>query len=157
MIVNDIKQAHLDGREILVLSERIEHLDKLFTSLSSDVKNLFLLKGGMGKKQITKILDEISSLPEGSHRVILSTGKYLGEGVDFPCLDTLFLVFPVSWKGTLTQYAGRLNREYYGKTEVQIFDYVDQKVPVLSRMYFKRQKGYSALGFSIEDRQSTVE
>lgn len=111
----------------------------------------------MGKKQITKILDEINSLPEGVHRVILSTGKYLGEGVDLPCLDTLFLVFPVSWKGTLTQYAGRLNREYYGKTEVQIFDYVDQKVPVLSRMYFKRLKGYSALGFSIEDRQSTVE
>ncbi|GHU03139.1 hypothetical protein FACS1894147_06540 [Spirochaetia bacterium] len=86
-----------------------------------------------------------------AHRIILATGKYLGEGFDLPCLDTLFLVFPFSWKGTLIQYAGRLNRTYYRKTETRIYDYVDEKVPVLLRMYNKRVKGYKALGFSISE------
>jgi superfamily II DNA or RNA helicase len=93
----------------------------------------------------------IHNVPPDAHRIILATGKYLGEGFDLPCLDTLFLVFPFSWKGTLIQYAGRLNRTYYGKTETKIYDYVDEKVPVLLRMYNKRVKGYKALGFSISD------
>jgi superfamily II DNA or RNA helicase len=92
-------------------------------------------------------MDEISSVPAGAHRIILATGKYLGEGFDLPCLDTLFLVFPFSWKGTLTQYAGRLGRTYSGKTEIRIYDYVDERMPVLQRMYNKRVKGYKALGF----------
>lgn len=152
MIIQDIIDAHVEGREILVLSERIEHLTMLQSLLNERVQNIFLLKGGMGRKQIKKSLEEINCLQEGSHRIILSTGKYLGEGIDFPCLDTLFLVFPISWKGTLTQYAGRLNREYYGKKEVRIYDYIDLNVPVLSKMFAKRKKSYITLGFTITEK-----
>jgi superfamily II DNA or RNA helicase len=103
----------------------------------------------MGKKQIKAVMENIQNVPSGSNRIILATGKYLGEGFDLPCLDTLFLVFPFSWKGTLTQYVGRLNRTAYGKTEVLVYDYVDDKVPVLRRMFDRRIKGYKALGFTL--------
>jgi hypothetical protein len=149
MIVHDILKAYGEGRECLILSERIEHLDMLRESLQNDVPHLFVLKGGMGKKQLKTIMNGIQNVPEDEHRIILATGKYLGEGFDLPCLDTLFLVFPFSWKGTLIQYTGRLNREYYGKKEIQVYDYVDEKVPVLLRMYSRRLKGYKSLGFEL--------
>jgi superfamily II DNA or RNA helicase len=95
-------------------------------------------------------MENIQNVPSGSNRIILATGKYLGEGFDLPCLDTLFLVFPFSWEGTLIQYAGRLNRSAQGKTEIRIYDYVDEKVPVLQRMFNRRMKGYKDLGFAIE-------
>jgi superfamily II DNA or RNA helicase len=148
LIVQDIIISYKEGRECLILSERIEHLDILYEALQNDVSNLFVLKGGMGKKQLKVIMDGIQNVPKNEHRIILATGKYLGEGFDLPYLDTLFLVFPFSWKGTLIQYTGRLNREYYGKKEIQVYDYVDEKVPVLSRMYAKRLKGYKSLGFN---------
>jgi superfamily II DNA or RNA helicase len=148
-IIQDIVSAYTEGREILVLSERIDHLAWLEEALHEYTDYLFVLKGGLGKKQLKSIMESIHHVPPGAHRIILATGKYLGEGFDLPCLDTLFLVFPFSWKGTLIQYAGRLNRTYYGKTETKIYDYVDEKVPVLLRMYNKRVKGYKALGFSI--------
>jgi superfamily II DNA or RNA helicase len=148
-ITKDIISAYSEGREILVLSERIDHLALLEEALRSYTDYLFVLKGGLGKKQLKTIMENIHHVPPDAHRIILATGKYLGEGFDLPCLDTLFLVFPFSWKGTLIQYAGRLNRTYYGKTETKIYDYVDEKVPVLRRMYNKRVKGYKALGFSI--------
>jgi superfamily II DNA or RNA helicase len=147
LIVNDIVRAYGEGRECLVLSERLEHLAMLREQLRNRVDNLFILTGGMGKKQYRTIMENINNVPNGASRVLLATGKYLGEGFDLPCLDTLFLVFPFSWKGTLIQYAGRLNRTYYGKTEIQIYDYVDEKVPVLFRMYGRRLKGYASLGF----------
>jgi superfamily II DNA or RNA helicase len=137
-----------EGRECLVLSERLEHLAILQNALVGKVPNLYLLKGGMGKKQLQAVMKAINEVPAGEHRVILSTGKYLGEGFDLPCLDTLFLAFPFSWRGTLVQYTGRLNREYYGKKEVRVYDYVDGQAPVLARMYQKRLKGYTALGFT---------
>jgi superfamily II DNA or RNA helicase len=148
-ITEDIVSAYTDGREILVLSDRTDHLALLEEILRNYTDYLFVLKGGLGKKQLKSIMENIQTVPPGSHRIILATGKYLGEGFDLPCLDTLFLVFPFSWKGTLIQYAGRLNRKYYGKTETRIYDYVDEKVPVLLRMYNKRVKGYKVLGFSI--------
>ena len=95
-------------------------------------------------------MEDIESVPDGQGRVLLATGKYLGEGFDLPALDTLFLTFPVSWKGTLTQYAGRLHRDHYAKTEVIIYDYLDQNIPVLVRMYNKRLKGYSSLGYTVD-------
>jgi hypothetical protein len=130
-----------------VLSERLEHLALLYEQLRGKADHLFILKGGLGKKQLSAIMDEINGVPAGAHRIILATGKYLGEGFDLPCLDTLFLVFPFSWKGTLTQYAGRLGRTYSGKTEIRIYDYVDERVPVLQRMYNQRAKKYKGLGF----------
>jgi superfamily II DNA or RNA helicase len=146
-IIGDIRAAYAEGREILVLSERVEHLSLLYEKLRSKTEHLFMLKGGLGKKQLRAIMNEISNVPTGAHRIILATGKYLGEGFDLPCLDTLFLVFPFSWKGTLTQYAGRLGRIYSGKTEIRIYDYVDEGVPMLQRMYNKRARGYRGLGF----------
>jgi superfamily II DNA or RNA helicase len=149
-IIEDIKSAYTAGREILVLSERIEHLAILEEALRCYTEYLFVLKGGLGKKQLKMITESIQNVPSGAHRIILATGKYLGEGFDLPCLDTLFLIFPFSWKGTLIQYAGRLNRTYYGMTETKIYDYVDDKVPVLLRMYHKRMKGYNTIGFTIK-------
>jgi superfamily II DNA or RNA helicase len=150
LIVSDILNAYVEGRECLVLSERLEHLSVLQEKLRNRVQNLFVLTGGMGKKQLRIIMENINNVSSGDNRIILATGKYLGEGFDLPCLDTLFLVFPFSWKGTLIQYTGRLNRIYYGKTEIRIYDYVDDKVPVLSRMFGRRLKGYKSMGFSGE-------
>jgi superfamily II DNA or RNA helicase len=148
LIVDDIAKAYTEGRECLVLSERLEHLSILHDKLRDKAPNLFVLTGGMGKKQFRAIMENINHVSEGANRIILSTGKYLGEGFDLPCLDTLFLVFPFSWRGTLIQYTGRLNRTYYGKTEIRIYDYVDDKVPVLSGMFGRRMKGYRSLGFT---------
>ncbi|MDR2921830.1 MAG: DEAD/DEAH box helicase [Treponema sp.] len=149
LIIQDILDAHREGRECLVLSERLEHLDIMRGALEEHISSLFVLKGGLGKKQIKAIMESIQNTPSHEHKIILATGKYLGEGFDLPSLDTLFLVFPFSWKGMLVQYTGRLNRAAYGKKEIRVYDYVDQKVPVLSRMYGKRLKGYRALGFTV--------
>jgi superfamily II DNA or RNA helicase len=149
LIIQDILDAHREGRECLVLSERLEHLDILKDALKEHVSSLFVLKGGLGKKQIKAIMEAIQNTPSNEHKVILATGKYLGEGFDLPSLDTLFLVFPFSWKGMLVQYTGRLNRSSYGKKEILVYDYVDEKVSVLARMYERRVKGYKALGFTV--------
>jgi len=101
-------------------------------------------------------MKEIDRVTENESVVILATGRYLGEGFDLPCLDTLFLTFPVSWKGTIAQYAGRLHREYAGKTTVVIYDYADMLVPMLARMHSKRLKGYLALGYEIEAQKSSL-
>ena len=124
-------------------------MDILQEFLNEQVSSLFILKGGYGKKQIKAIMEAIQDVPPNESKIILATGKYLGEGFDLPSLDTLFLVFPFSWKGMLVQYTGRLNRVHHGKKEIQVYDYVDEKVLVLSKMYRKRLKGYKAIGFSI--------
>lgn len=105
----------------------------------------------MRKKQWEAIQEQIHSIPVDEERVILATGRFVGEGFDDARLDTLFLVMPISWKGTLQQYAGRLHRLYESKREVQIYDYVDIHVPVLTRMYKKRLKGYHAMGYVCSD------
>jgi superfamily II DNA or RNA helicase len=86
----------------------------------------------------------------GRPRIILATGRYLGEGFDEAILDTLFLALPIAWRGTLAQYVGRLHRAHDAKREVIVYDYVDGRVPVLARMATKRQVGYRALGYSIQ-------
>jgi len=149
LIVQDILNAYREGRECLVLSERLEHLDILQGFLQEHISSLFILKGGYGKKQIKAIMEAIQDVPPNENKVILATGKYLGEGFDLPSLDTLFLVFPFSWKGMLVQYTGRLNRVHHGKKEIQVYDYVDEQVLVLSKMYRRRLKGYKSIGFSI--------
>ena len=150
LIIQDIMTAHQEGRECLVLSERLEHLDILKDLLKDHILSFFVLKGGLGKKQVKTIMEAIQSTPSHEHKIIFATGKYLGEGYDLPSLDTLFLVFPFSWRGMLVQYTGRLNRAYYGKKEIRVYDYVDEKVPVLAAMYKKRLKGYRGLGFTVE-------
>jgi superfamily II DNA or RNA helicase len=149
LIVLGVIAAVSKNRQILVLSERTEHLEILRRGLVDQTPNLYVLKGGLGKKQVKAIMQELRSIEPGAPVVILATGRYLGEGFDLPNLDTLFMTFPVSWKGTIAQYAGRLHRDHVGKTEVVINDYADLQVPVLARMHAKRLKGYTALGYSI--------
>jgi superfamily II DNA or RNA helicase len=108
----------------------------------------------MGKKQRQELKDRIANLPVNQPRVIIATGRYLGEGFDDERLDTLFLALPISWRGTLTQYAGRLHRLNSAKKEVIIYDYVDFDVPVLTRMHGKRRASYKALGYEIELKQN---
>ena len=105
----------------------------------------------MSKKQRATLIAELNALPPDAPRVLLATGKLVGEGFDHPPLDTLVLAMPVSWKGTLQQYAGRLHREHATKTDVRIIDFVDTGHPALLRMWDKRQRGYRAMGYRIAE------
>lgn len=111
---------------------------------------MVILKGGMGKKQRRAAAEKLASIPDGVPRVILATGSYIGEGFDDSRLDTLFLTMPISWRGTLQQYVGRLHRVHDGKKIVRVYDYVDAQVPMLARMYERRLKGYRAIGYEPE-------
>ena len=153
MIVDDVCAAVKAGRSPVILTERRQHLDILTGLLNGRVKNMVILIGGMDSKQRRQSTQQISDIPPSDERVILSTGKYLGEGFDDARLDTLFLVMPISWKGTLAQYAGRLHRQYDMKRVVVIYDYADVKIPVLDRMFRKRLHGYDAIGYSISSVQ----
>jgi superfamily II DNA or RNA helicase len=148
-IIEDVLNAVRLGLTPLVLTNRTEHLECLARGLSA-IENVMVLKGGMGKKQRRAIAEKLSSIPEEVSRVILATGSYIGEGFDDPRLDALFLTMPISWRGTLQQYVGRLHRVHYGKRVVKVYDYVDTQVPMLARMYDKRLKGYSAIGYAVE-------
>jgi superfamily II DNA or RNA helicase len=134
-----------------VITERKEHLDWFAERFSKFARNVIVMKGGMGIRQRRAISEKITSIPDHEERLILATGRYLGEGFDDSRLDTLFLTLPISWRGTLAQYAGRLHRLHYNKTEVIIYDYVDSEIPVMKRMYEKRIRGYRALGYSLHD------
>src|SRR5439155_2747737 len=116
----------------------------------SGIDHVLILKGGMGKKQWQAIADKLASIPEGVTRIILATGSYIGEGFDDSRLDTLFLTTPISWRGTLQQYVGRLHRMHEGKRIVQVYDYADTAVPMLARMFEKRLKGYVAIGYELQ-------
>lgn len=149
MICADVVSAIHEGRSPLVLTERIEHLQRLAQLLSPDIPHLILLRGGQSRKELEAALAHLAEIPETAGRVILATGKYIGEGFDDPRLDTLFLALPVSWQGTIAQYVGRLHRLHEGKREVRVYDYADLNVPMLSRMFDKRCRGYEALGYTI--------
>jgi superfamily II DNA or RNA helicase len=133
----------------LVLTERTEHLRILAELLGKSAKHVVILKGGMGKRQREATLDQLKSIPDNEERVILATGRHIGEGFDDARLDTLFLAMPISWRGTLQQYVGRLHRLHDNKREVRVYDFVDRQVPVLFRMFNKRLIGYKAIGYSI--------
>jgi superfamily II DNA or RNA helicase len=149
-IAEEIVDAYQQGRKILVLTERTEHLAAIEAALGGRVEDLVTLQGRSSKKQRVAALARLEALAPGAPRVLLSTGKLVGEGFDHPPLDTLVLAMPISWKGTLQQYAGRLHREHAGKTHVQIVDFVDAGHPALMRMWAKRQIGYRAMGYRVE-------
>ena len=128
----------------------LEHLAAIEAALGGRVEDLVTLQGRSSKKQRVAALARLEALAPGAPRVLLSTGKLVGEGFDHPPLDTLVLAMPISWKGTLQQYAGRLHREHAGKTHVQIVDFVDAGHPALMRMWAKRQIGYRATGYRVE-------
>ncbi|MFH1674291.1 MAG: DEAD/DEAH box helicase family protein [Pseudomonadota bacterium] len=149
MIVEDIMDAVSNDRFPVILTERREHLEKLKTLLEGKIQNMIVMKGGMGKKQRQEALKALENLPYNEGKAILATGRYLGEGFDDSRLDTLFLTMPISWRGTLAQYAGRLHRTHDMKKEVLIYDYADLNVPMLIRMYERRVKGYRSIGYEI--------
>jgi len=149
MIRGDVVIAVGQGRWPIVLTERREHLDRLVELLSAEIKHLIVLRGGMGKKACRAAIEQLDAVGEGEPRVLLATGRYIGEGFDDARLDTLFLTLPVSWRGTIAQYAGRLHRLHDLKREVRIYDYADLNVPMLSRMFDRRCRGYEAVGYSI--------
>jgi superfamily II DNA or RNA helicase len=149
LIFNDILSSLEAGRSPVVITERTDHLDHLASRLSRFAKNVFVLRGGRTDRQRRTIAEQMAAVRESEERLILATGRYLGEGFDDPRLDTLFLTMPISWKGTLAQYAGRLHRLHDRKRDVVIYDYVDENVSVLARMAAKRRTGYGVLGYTI--------
>ena len=138
-----------EGRSPILLTERKDHLEYFATRLEKFARHLVVLQGGMGAKAAARGAASSSPRsPTTRSGSLLATGRYIGEGFDDARLDTLFLALPVSWKGTLVQYTGRLHRLHPGKTEVRIFDYVDREVPMLLRMFEKRLRGYRAIGYA---------
>ncbi len=147
IILDDVISALEEGRSPVLLTERRDHLEHLTNKLRPFARHVVSLHGGMkpgARREASRMLGE---LPDDEERLVIATGRYIGEGFDDRRLDTLFLAMPVSWKGTLVQYAGRLHRVHAGKTEVRIYDYVDEHVPVLRRMFVRRMRGYEAIGY----------
>jgi len=149
LICEDVVQAVREGRSPIILTERKEHLDRLEEVLSPEVSHLIVLRGGMRKKDLDTIAARLATIPENEERVLLATGRYIGEGFDDARLDTLFLTMPVSWRGTVAQYVGRLHRLNGKKNEVRVYDYADLNVPMLARMFDRRCRGYEAVGYTI--------
>ena len=149
LITHDVIQAVRAGRSPVVLTERREHLETLAELLRPHVANVISLHGGLGVKSRRGIAERLAAIPAREERVLVATGRYLGEGFDDARLDTLFLALPISWRGTLAQYAGRLHRLDEGKTEVIVYDYADLGVPVLARMHERRLRGYRAMGYEV--------
>jgi superfamily II DNA or RNA helicase/very-short-patch-repair endonuclease len=156
LICQDVIQSLGEGRSPLVLTERSEHLDTLAKQLAPRVQHLVVLRGGMSKKELDALPACLAAIPASEARVLLATGRYVGEGFDDARLDTLFLTLPVSWHGTIAQYVGRLHRLYDGKREVRVYDYADLNVPMLARMFDRRCHGYEAIGYTIQLPGSAV-
>ena len=153
MIVNDVKKVVAEGRFPLILTERKAHLAILEEMLSPHIENLGVLYGGIGIKERRKIFDKLNSSGDAP-KALLATGAYIGEGFDEPRLDTLFIAMPIAFKGKVIQYAGRLHRKHHTKTDIRIYDYVDEKVSVAVAMYKKRLKAYKTMGYEIKEGSS---
>ena len=145
-----------DGRKLLLLSERTDHITAIAAALAGLVPNLFLLHGRLSARQRSATLAALEQLPPEAPRIVLATGRLVGEGFDHPPLDTLLLAMPVSWKGTLQQYAGRLHRQQSGKTSVRIIDWLDLGHPVPQRMWERRLRGYRAMGYELTSTQQPL-
>jgi superfamily II DNA or RNA helicase len=146
LIFDDILLALEDGRSPVVITERKDHLDMLAFRLSKFAKNV-VLRGGMGARRSRAASEALGEISDREERVLVATGRYLGEGFDDARLDTLFLTMPISWRGTLSQYAGRLHRRHASKRDVVIYDYVDENEPMLMKMATRREAGYRSLGY----------
>ncbi len=149
IICEDVVNSVREGGSPLVLTERTEHLEMLATGLESKVRHVVVLRGGTGLKESRAVAQRLAGIPEDEDRVLLATGRYIGEGFDDSRLDTLFLSLPVSWRGTIAQYVGRLHRLHAGKTEVRVHDYADLNVPMLARMFDRRCAGYESVGYVV--------
>jgi len=155
-ICADVVSATDRGRNCLVLTQWTEHVEHLCEQLRGQGRDPLVLKGGMGKKARAAILDALAAPPgpDGDGLLLVATGSYLGEGFDCPRLDTLFLAFPLAFKGRVVQYVGRILRPIQGKHTVEVHDYVDIAVPVLARMHDKRLTSVATLGFTTPNPDS---
>lgn len=147
LIIEDVSKALAEGRTPIILTSLKSHADQLSSMLQPICKNVILLVGSDSTKNKRKTMEQLANVPISEPLTIVATGKYVGEGFDYPRLDTLFLAMPVSWKGIIAQYAGRLHRDFKGKKDVRIYDYIDIRVPLFDVMYHRRLKGYSSIGY----------
>lgn len=155
LIVDDIVKVVDLGRFPIILTERREHLEILANKLRNKVDHLVVLYGGLKPKKRKEMIERLSECSAEQKKAILATGTYIGEGFDDPRLDTLFITMPISFKGRIVQYSGRLHRKYHSKKDVQIFDYIDAENPILQRMYQRRLKTYKAIGYK-ERKEAAV-
>ena len=155
LILDDVIQALKEGRSPILLTKRRDHLEYFAERLRGLTRNLIILRGGMKTRDRRTAIEQLATIPETEERLVLATGQFIGEGFDDTRLDTLFLAMPISWQGTLVQYAGRLHRNHHGKTEVRMVDYADRNVSMLANMFHKRMKGYQAMGYSVDDHAAT--
>ena len=153
-IVKDVIEVLKEGRSPIILTSRTSHVSILAELLKPHCPNVITLIGSESAKDKRQKMEHLQSIPSSEQLVIVATGKYVGEGFDYARLDMLFLVSPVAWKGIVAQYAGRLHREYEGKQDVQIYDYIDIRVPVCESMYRKRLKGYASIGYRIRNNEA---
>ena len=155
-IIEDVKNCVAAGRTPVVLSRYKDHSEKFYERLKSYADHVFLMTGNNSKKEHRKILEQMHQVDKAESLILIATGSLVGEGFDFPRLDTLFMATPVSFRGVVEQYAGRLNRDYAGKENVIIYDYVDNHIPMFNNMYMKRLKAYKQIGYEFGDGLQTV-
>lgn len=149
LIIDDIKKVLGEGRSPIILTGLTSHVDYLAEECRKICPNVIRLVGNDSAKAKRQEMERLKSIPNTEPLVVVATGKYVGEGFDLPRLDTLMLALPVSWKGLIAQYTGRLHRDYPGKSDVRIYDYIDLRVPICDSMYKKRLHGYKAVGYSV--------
>lgn len=149
LIVEDVKTAINEGRTPIILSNLTSHVRILAEMLQPHATHVVSLVGADSAKEKRMAMEKLDKISASESLVIVATGKYIGERFDYPRLDTLFLALPISWKGNIAQYAGRLHRDYAGKNEVRIYDYIDIRIPLCDSMYRKRLRGYASVGYGV--------
>lgn len=153
LIGEDVLKNYRQGRSCLILTLRKNHVERLAKRIEENIPDVIILTGGMGRKSTRKTFERIANIPAEKNIVLVATGHFIGEGFDEPRLDTLFLAMPISWKGTLHQYAGRLHRLFKTKKEVRIYDYVDIQIKMLENMYQRRLNGYASMGYKAKGEE----
>ena len=154
LIIDDVRKTLTEGRSPIVLTNLTTHVETLANALAPYCKYVVTLIGSESAREKHQKMELLQGISPTEPLVIVATGKYVGEGFDYPRLDTLFLALPVSWKGIIAQYAGRLHREYPGKKEVRIYDYIDIRIPMCDVMYKRRLRGYASVGYQIKSNES---
>ena len=149
LIIEDVRKVITEGRTPIILTTLTSHVRILATLLQPYATHVVTLVGADSAKEKKMAIEKLDNIPASESLAIVATGKYIGEGFDYPPLDTLHLALPISWKGNIAQYAGRLHRDYAGKQEVRIYDYVDIRIPLCDSMYRKRLKGYASVGYGV--------
>lgn len=148
-IISDVEECLKQGRTPLVLTKFKDHADILLSMLQDTADHVFLLKGGRSRKENEEIREKMRNVPANESMVLVAIGQYIGEGFNYPRLDTMMLTTPIAWQGNVEQYSGRLHRDYEGKQNVIIYDYVDTHIRVLDKMYYKRLRTYKKIGYEI--------